>query len=252
LLGAIQGITEWFPVSSSGHLVIAQQLLGLGNLVIYDIVLHLGSVISIIIVLWKDIVAILKGLVHGDQETWVFVIKLAIASVPVGIFGILFDNVVESTFSQVWVVGIGWLITGTFLFMSRWPREKKQEFTYKRAMIVGLFEAISIFPGVSRSGSTTVGGLVQGIKHVEAGRFAFLLSIPAILGAFIFKIGAITLVTVEDLLPITISLIVTILLSVITLRLTMRILLAKKYDLFAFYCWIAGIVVLILYFAIGF
>lgn len=156
LLGIIQGVKEWFPLSSSGHLVIAQKLLGLGNLVIYDIVLHLASVISIFIVLGKNIVAIVKGVVYGDEATWNFVIKLIIATIPVGIVSGLFDKTIEETFSSLLIVGIGLLIIGTLIFSLRWPKEKVQDLTYKRAIIIELFEAVSIFPSVSRSGSTTV------------------------------------------------------------------------------------------------
>jgi undecaprenyl-diphosphatase len=246
ILGIIQGIAEWFPISSSGHLVIAQQLMGIEVPVFYDIVLHLGSVICILIVFRKDIIDIIKKAIHSDQETWKFLIQMLIATIPVAIVGVLFDQQIEATFSELWVVGVGLLITGVFLFISRWPIEKNKELSNKVAVIVGLFQAVSIFPGVSRSGSTTVGGLIQGIKPQESGRFAFLLSIPAILGSFIFKIHDLTLITSADILPLVLALIITIVLGVIILRLVMVILMANKYNKFMFYCWIVGILVLIL------
>ena len=185
LLGFIQGITEWLPISSSGHLVIFQTLLGVEETVILDLMLHVASLVVILVVFWRDLWGLVTGVLRKDPEMIRLVIQLILASIPIAIVGVLVEDIIDRAFGNLLGVGICLLITGTMLLLSRFPIQKDQSLTYKHAVIIGLFQAASVFPGISRSGSSIAGGLMQGVAPQQSGRFGFLLAIPTIVGAVV-------------------------------------------------------------------
>ena len=181
LLGIVQGFTEFLPVSSSGHLVLFQKIFGVGGpMLSFDIMLHLGSLVAVFIVFWKDILEILKK--PFQNITYM----LIAATIPAVIVGVLFNKQIEALFGGGIFLAIAFIITGFLLIYSdRITNTVKndKDITFKDAVIIGCVQAIAIAPGISRSGSTITAGLHQKLTREAAARFSFLLSIPAILGA---------------------------------------------------------------------
>jgi len=189
LLGILQGLTEWFPVSSSGHLVIAQQLLGLDVPVAYDIYLHLGTMLVLFIYFWKDIVLILRAVLQGKFSTphGMMGIYLVLGSLATLVVGLLFQDFFYSFFTDLRLVGWAFLFTGGLLFASRFVPARQGAVQWKSSLLIGLAQGIALIPGVSRSGATISLGMFAGVERTQVARFSFLLAIPAILGASLLQ-----------------------------------------------------------------
>lgn len=185
ILGVIQGITEFLPISSSGHLLIFEKLFGLQieTLRTFDVVVHLGTLAAILIYFRKDIWAILKGFFTGRDMKFGWYIILG--SIPAAVAGFLLNDIFDQVFRSILVVGTGMICVGVVFFVAeKWPKDKNKTVSaWRNAALIGLAQAIAIIPGVSRSGSTIAAGLFQGIKREESARFSFLLGAPAIFGA---------------------------------------------------------------------
>ena len=179
ILGLIQGITEWLPVSSSGHLVIFQHLFGLQIPVFFDVLLHVGTLAVVFVVFWRDILEIIKAILKLDfkSEYGRLFIFILLGSIPTALIGLIFHEILVSFFSNLLVVAIGLIITGTLLFFCERKLGKK-ELTEKDSLLIGLVQGLAIIPGISRSGSTIGTGLLLGIDRDKVTRFSFLLSIP--------------------------------------------------------------------------
>ncbi|MBS3818266.1 undecaprenyl-diphosphate phosphatase [bacterium] len=195
LLGIIQGLTEFFPVSSSGHLVLFQNLFGLKEPQLFaDVMLHLGTVLSLLVFLRKDLIQILAGLSrfcrnplkNASDPQVKLVFYLFLASIPTGLMGYFFSDFFESLFASLKTVGLALLVTGTFLFLTKFSKEKKRN-SWVHPFFIGILQGMAIVPGISRSGFTIGGALFLGWNRDQAARFSFLLSIPAILGASLFQ-----------------------------------------------------------------
>lgn len=185
VLGIIQGITEFLPISSSGHLLIFEKLFGLQieTLRTFDVAVHLGTLTAILIYFWKDIWTILKGFFTGRDMKFGWYIILG--SIPAGVAGFLLNDIFDQVFRSIFVVGIGMICVGLIFFAAeKWPKDKNKNVSiWWNAVLIGIAQAIAIIPGVSRSGSTIAAGLFQGIKREEAARFSFLLGSVSIFGA---------------------------------------------------------------------
>jgi len=244
LLGIVQGLTEWLPVSSSGHLVLAQRLMNLSVPVAYDVALHIGTVIPVFIIFRKDILRVLKGLLTLDRknENFKLGIFVLIASIITGAIGILFLKYFEMLFASTLAVGIGFIITGVFVFASKFFKgQKKIEF--KDSVLIGLAQGLAIAPGVSRSGLTISSGLIRKIDKRSVFTFSFLLSMFAIVGAQIVELRGFESSGVD--LP---SLIVGVLTSAVVgyaaIKILLKTILSEKFHWFAYYCFALGIIVL--------
>jgi undecaprenyl-diphosphatase len=190
ILALIQGITEFLPVSSSGHLALASELLHVPESgLAFDIILHLGTLVAVFVFYWKDITGMLCGIAKGERKSLLLTLTLVSATVPVALTGLFFSDQIEELFSNILFILIALAVTGTILFLSsRISSEKGSEVTFKQGLIVGIAQSIAILPGISRSGTTICAGLFAGLKREEAARFSFLLAIPAILGAAVKEI----------------------------------------------------------------
>jgi undecaprenyl-diphosphatase len=244
LLALVQGLTEWLPISSSGHLVVIQQLSGLDVPVAFDILLHLGTLASVIAYFWKDILAMLKALFtfNASNPDFRTILLLILGSIPAGLTALFFLDLLESFFANVLAVGVGFIITAIILLLSRLHRGKG-EISWSVALVMGLFEALALIPGVSRSGSTISSGLFCGAEKQKVFRFAFLLSIPAIIGA-----TAVEIVKTPSIVLDTSSLAATVVAAVvgyIAIRLAKRFVMSDRFYLFAIYCLAMGLVVII-------
>ena len=207
ILGVIQGLTEFLPVSSSGHLVLFQHLFGLKEAeFFFDISVHLGTLVAVFIFFRKDIYAIIysvlryckmifkTGSFSGANEDSDLRLALLIitGSIPTAIIGLLFHKIADQLFSSVLIAGAMLILTGIILFFTLFVRSSKKEsplFSIRNSLIIGISQGLAIMPGLSRSGTTIATGLFLGLNHETAARYSFLLSIPAILGASLLSFG---------------------------------------------------------------
>ena len=265
ILGIIQGLTEFLPVSSSGHLVIFQHLFGLKEPeLFFDICVHLGTLVAVIIFFWKEIEAIIISisrfvkLYFKKKVSFVYIFEdvdtklaflIVVGTIPTAILGLLFHKVADLLFSSVVIVGFMLLLTGALLFSTRWVKnvgESITHFSIKDALIIGLMQGIAIMPGISRSGSTIAIGLFLGLNRETAARYSFLLSIPAILGAALLSLMD---VSTNSAFPLTVSFIgafTSCIVGYSALRLLVYIVKQGRLHIFAPYCWLAGVIALML------
>lgn len=185
ILGIIQGLTEFLPVSSSGHLVLFQQIFGVEcDVLLFDTLLHVGTLFSVVIVLWSEIIKILKR--PFQKLTGM----LIVATIPAVAATLLFNDFVTESFEGTFL-GVGFLATAFVLLLSEliseYGRKKQADMTYPRALGVGCMQALAIMPGLSRSGSTMAGALMTGVSREDAANFSFLMSIPIILGSVVYQ-----------------------------------------------------------------
>ena len=189
VLGAVQGLTEFLPVSSSGHLVLLQKIFRISEpALFFDTMLHLGTLAAVFVVLWRDILAILRRLFQ-PLTAW-----LILATIPAVVFALAFKDHIEAAFESGKFLGCAFLVTAVLLTVSELlarragSLKKDGEMNWLDALIIGVLQAAAIVPGVSRSGATLSGALSRGLNRNFAARFSFLLSIPAILGALVLQV----------------------------------------------------------------
>jgi undecaprenyl-diphosphatase len=209
ILGIVQGLTEFLPVSSSGHLVILQQLFGLKEAeLFFDVCLHLGTLLAVMVVFRKEIKNIIAALMRlvsatGTPETILQKIEsdadlkmallLVIGSIPTAVLGFLFRSIADRMFASAFIVGLMLMVTGLLLWLTRRSTSRNtpcgaDRLTPANAFIIGIVQGLAIIPGISRSGSTISIGLLLGIQRETAARYSFLLSIPAIIGAALLSL----------------------------------------------------------------
>ena len=247
----IQGITEWLPISSSGHLVIAQEYLGLRLSVFFDVVLHLGSLLVVLAVFWRDVVKILKALVLVDirSEEGRLGLYVFLGALATFMIGLASKDLFEAFFHNLLAVGVAFIFTGSFYsFLYFFGRGKQSRpLDPLRAVLIGVAQGLALIPGVSRSGSTITTGLLLRVDRRTAFRFSFLLFIPAVLGALVATaVGTESpLVSDIDWGNLLLGLIVTVVVGYLSLRLLQRMVLGRRLYMFAFYCWALGIVLVL-------
>jgi undecaprenyl-diphosphatase len=247
ILGLIQGLTEWLPVSSSGHLVVAKELFNWQPPVLFYVLLHLGTLSVVVVFFRRDILGILQAILKRDFESeegrmGFFII---VGSVPTGVIGFVFLDLFEAFFDNLYIVGLSLLATGVLLFFSD-RKEGSKPVTYLDSFLVGIAQGLSIVPGISRSGVTIAAMLLRGVKREHAFMFSFLLSIPATLGASIVESGDLhLLVSGVDAAAVVVGVAASMVVGYLSLKAVQRILLKRKFHWFAPYCWAVGALVLI-------
>jgi undecaprenyl-diphosphatase len=240
ILSIIQGITEWFPVSSSGHLALMQQFFGFQNLS-YDVFLHFAGIFAVLFVFKREVLKLLSF----NKVSLKYIGLLILALIPAGFAGLLLSDWIENLFSNMTYLGIFFIISGLVVYSSKFSIERKSDISNKDAWFIGLLQALAILPGISRSGMTISAGLFKGISKRAAIRFSFLMSIPLILGASVLKTKDL-IVSNIDISILIISFIITFLVSLITIKLLIKIIKSDKFYLFGIYNILLGIVVLII------
>ncbi len=260
IMGIVQGLTEFLPVSSSGHLVLFGSILGIetDTGIVFEVMLHIGTLVSIVFVFYKDILQMITGffgmgldIIRGrglelkKSPHRVMVLMVIAASIPTGIMGILFNDFFEIAFSSVRVVSVTLMITGTLLYIAnkikpglKGPADMK----ISDALIVGVFQGLSITPGISRSGSTIFAGLTRGFTRELATRFSFIMSIPAILGAAVLELAKYyDRATFTDGLTISLAgMLAAAVAGTIAIRFLVEMLKKGKLHYFSYYCWLVG------------
>ena len=251
-LGILQGITEWLPISSSGHLVLFQHIFGGGNDVLYDIMVHGGTLLAVIVFFWKDFIMLiknffltlvdlpkLKGKAFSRDEDRRLTWFILLATLPIVFVGILLQDYSEEIFNSLLLVGISFIITGLWLLSTARLRGM-EDINFKRSIIIGIAQSVAIIPGISRSGSTIATGMLLGMDRKKAARFSFLLSIPTIGGAFIFKIMKTPLgdvITTPNIVGFLTSFVV----GILTIKFLLYVIKKGKFYAFALYLIPLGI-----------
>ena len=261
IIGIVQGLTEFLPVSSSAHLVFVQNLLGVESSLAFDTFLHLGSLIAVLWFFRYDIYKMLKSwwLSIGDilqgrfregfyddpykRLAWYVIM----ATIPVGIVGLLFEDSVDALFSgALYVPAFFLFVTGTILYLSqRMPSGNinYNNITKKEALFMGLGQACAILPGLSRSGTTIAAGLTIGLDKEFAAKFSFILSIPAILGAFLLQAKDIGSAMDVNFLPVILGFIASIIAGYMAIKWMLDLVQNRNLDIFSYYCWLMGLIV---------
>lgn len=261
IIGIVQGLTEFLPVSSSAHLVFIQNILGVESSLAFDVFLHLGTLIAVLWFFRWDIVKMLKSwwLSIGDilqgrfwsgfkedpykRLAWYVIL----ATIPVAIVGVLFEDAIDSLFAgALYVPAFFLFVTGTILYLSQRMASGNvnlNNISEKEALWMGLGQACAILPGLSRSGTTIAAGLTAGLEKEFAAKFSFILSIPAIFGAFVFKLKDIGSAMDVNFLPVFLGFIAAIIAGYIAIKWMLDLIQNKSLDIFAYYCWAVGIIV---------
>ena len=256
LLGILQGITEWLPISSSGHLAIFQfYFVEEEPPILFDIILHLGSLLVILYIMRDEVRQMLVtfpkflanyqnfGNLKGDER---LIGMIIMASIPTAIIGFTFEKteLIDDFYSKMHLVGGCLVFTGLIVWLSKDYDGKKQidNFPIKNALLVGFFQGLAILPGVSRSGSTIAISKMMGMNPVRAARFSFLLFIPAIAGATLLKIGDIDETVSEvGILPLILGFLTSAIVSYFSINLLLELIKKQRFHYFTPYCLILGI-----------
>ena len=242
ILGIIQGITEFLPISSSGHLVLGQELLGVnmpGN--VFEVVTHIGTLLSVIFVFWKELAAILRSIQSLDTQR--YIVYLLIGTLQAVIVGLGGKDIISSLFDSIYLVAGALIFTGIVLLGTQKLREKRERLNGKKGIVIGMAQALAIIPGISRSGLTISTSLALGLPGKEAAKFSFLLAIPAISGA--------GLLTALDMEPGTFSIplpqlsaafVSSFTVGYISLKWLLGLLESGKFHRFGYYCITVGLI----------
>ncbi len=251
ILGLVQGLTEFLPVSSSGHLVIFRELLGAEapSDLVFEITVHVATALATIVVFRKQILDLLQGLFKFkyNQQTD-FIAKLVVSMIPVAIVGFFFKDKVEELFSSLLVVGCALMVTALLLFLSDRVKARKEgkEITFGQALVMGLGQAVAVIPGLSRSGTTISAGLLSGASRNKVAEFSFLMVLVPILGeAFLDLVGGDLATSSISIAPLLLGFLAAFFSGLFACK--AMIALVKKAGLkwFALYCAIVGLIVII-------
>ena len=245
LLGLVQGLSEFLPISSSGHLVLGQALLGVqtGDIT-FEVLVHFGTLLAVVTALWGRVRDLIVGCLRGEKTAWRMAGMLALGSVPAAAVGLGFKDSVETAFASPAAASAWLLVTGAVLFTTRFARDRKQEIGVLETVLIGIAQAFAVLPGVSRSGMTISTGLWRGVGGREAAEFSFLLSLPVILGATMVKAGELAAQPPgwESIAPLLTGTLVAYLSGVIAIRWLLYLMRGRRLDRFAYYCWAVGLV----------
>ncbi len=248
-LGALQGLTEFLPISSSGHLAITQHFMtGFRQPgVLFDVLLHVGTMFAVIIYFRREIMLLLYSPFQNGEEARIYrrlLLLLMIGTVPTAVIGLAFRDFFEGLFHNITVVSLMLLVTGCLLFLSeRFRRGGRgdENLTYSDALVVGTVQACAIIPGISRSGSTIAALLFRGVDGETAARFSFLLALPAIFGAAVLHLGDLGAVTAADIPIYLAGMSVALFLGLVSIHFLMAVIRRRRLIFFALYCWAVGL-----------
>lgn len=282
ILGLIQGLAEFLPISSSGHLAILKEILNVDAGIVYDVMLHLGTLLAIFVAFWKDITKLfVEGIMiirdffvnvfrffgnlgkkKGEGSDYVkivgtpyrkFVMLIIVSTIPTGILGIVLKDIVETAASSLVVVGICLIVTAVLLQISdrcNAGKKRPRQIKYSEAGIVGVVQGLATLPGISRSGSTITACLLCGFDRNFAIKYSFIMSIPAVLGAVVLELGEFVKmsITQTELVNYGIGTAIAAVVGYICIKTMLVVVRGKKLKGFSFYCFIAGLFAIIYYF----
>jgi len=240
LLGVLQGVTEWLPISSSGHLVLMQQFMRVDVPIFFNIFLHLGTLLAVLAVYARDVRMMVSAVFRLDFKCehgrlFVFIV---LASIPTAVIGLGFHDFFSSLFSSATAVGVALIATGIILFMTR-GKSGVGELNEKNSVIVGVAQGLAIIPGVSRSGATISAGMLLGLNRDKVARFSLLLSIPAIIGASILEPLLSDAGSVATQ-PLIVGFLASAVVGYVSIKILLKVLSQGSFHKFAYYCWLVG------------
>lgn len=259
ILGVVQGLTEFLPVSSSGHLAVWSALLKANSTVAFDVALHVGSLVALFIFFWHDVVGLFRGFIatfrgnlsREDQRKRNMFWLIIAAIIPSGIAGALLSKKIEAAFGSLYIVGAMFIVTAVLLFLQHFSSTTRtvREIGWKDALAIGIGQVFALLPGLSRSGTTMSVGVYRGLKQEDAAHFSFLMAIPTIAGAAIFelkdlvKAGAASGMAVDIATGVVISTIT----SLLAIGLLLKVARKGKMQWFAVYCVLMGVATIALH-----
>lgn len=261
ILGLVQGLAEFLPISSSGHLALLQNIFGVqgDQVLFFTVLLHVGTLISVFIIYWRDICELIvelfltikdlctgKGLRLAERPVRKLGVMIIVATIPTALIGLLFNDIFNGLYLSLLAIGIGFLITGVLMFLAeRMGSAHKgiEKMNFRNAVFIGVLQGIAIYPGISRSGSTLVGGLTTGLERTFAVKFAFLISIPSILGSVVLELPDAIKEGIDPQLvgPILAGMAVAAVSGFIAIKTMIQIVSKKKLSYFSYYVWALGI-----------
>ena len=249
VLGILQGVTEFLPVSSSGHLVLFQQIFGIeADCLFFDIVVHIGTLVAVLVVFRKSVLEILKHPFCEKSQ------KLVFATIPTVIVALLFKDFFKSSFSGN-LLFVGFAVTSIMMFVADYSCKHNYQYkslSFGGAIVMGIFQGFAILPGISRSGSTMTSALVQGTRRNESAEFSFLMSIPAIFGSLVFElfdVGSVPL----NISPLTmvIGFVFSMVSGYFAIRLMLKVIKKAKFAWFGVYLLLLSVVLILNQFVFG-
>lgn len=265
ILGLVQGLAEFLPISSSGHLALLQQWFDIdeNKVLLFAVLLHVGTLISVFIVYWKDIWELIvelcltikdlltgKGLRLEERPVRKLGVMIIVATIPTAIIGILFNDLFDKLYTSVLPIGIGLIITGFLLVLAERTGNSNRgidKMNFRNALFIGTVQGIAICPGISRSGSTLFGSLICNLDRKFAVKFVFLISIPSILGSAIMETPEATKAGFDmaQLGPVLVGMAVAAVSGLIAIKTMIKIVSDKKLSYFSYYVWALGAAVVI-------
>lgn len=260
LLGLVQGVAEWLPVSSSGHLVLLQEFLGLEVPIFFDLVLHVATALVVIMVFRKDVLDIFRSLARTfrlrrrglsfreialSEKSSVLAWFILLGSIPIAILGFAFHDSIRLLFSDLTTVGAGLLVTGILLAFTVLSKRRKEFMRNSDALSIGIAQGISLIPGLSRSGFTISVGMLRGIDRELAARYSFLLSVPAVLGAAAFELIEVISGQISvDLVLLAVAFFSSIVFGYLSIKTLWYIVKNARLHYFSVYCIVVGFAIL--------
>jgi len=249
ILGLVQGLTEFLPVSSSGHLVLTQELMGVEDGgITFEVLMHFATLVSVLIyfrrILWQLFLSILPPFKPELAEDRKMIGYLAIGTLPAVVVGLAFKETFEGVYENPQAVSLLLLVTGTILFLPRWlARRGDSSVKLPSALAMGIGQALAIFPGISRSGSTIVAGMLAKTRSSDAAEFSFLLAIPAIAGAAVLELKDMLEegIAREELINYSAGGLVAFVSGLLAIYTVLAAVRRGKFEWFAYYCYAAGI-----------
>jgi len=246
ILGIVQGLGEFLPISSSAHLVLVPWLFGWEDPgLTFDVALHMGTLFAVVLYFWKDWVKLFKAALRpGASDDKRIFWYLVVATIPGGLFGLALEKKAETVFRSPLLIGIMMIVMGTILYLADKKREIRtmHSMTLKEAIWIGLSQALSIIPGVSRSGSTMTTARFFNLTREEAARFSFLMSTPIILGAGVLKLRHLTMASIN--LPFSVGVISSFVVGISSISFLLRYLKTSNFGLFVGYRFVIGVIVI--------
>lgn len=265
ILGLVQGLAEFLPISSSGHLALLQQFFGIeeDKVLVFAVLLHVGTLISVFIVYWRDIWELIielgltirdlctgRGLRLKERPVRKLGVMIIVGTIPTGIMGICFNDFFNSLYNSVIPIGVGLIITGFMLVIAErigHANRGIEQMNYRNALFIGFVQGIAITPGISRSGSTLFGSLLCNLDRRFAVKFVFLLSIPSILGSAVMEApeAFASGVDMAQLGPILVGMAVAAVSGLVAIKTMIKIVSNKKLSYFSYYVWMLGAAVVL-------
>jgi len=252
VLGIVQGLTEFLPVSSSGHLELTKAILGDNSVpeesLLMTVVLHAATALSTIVIFRKDIIELLSGLFQfKNNEQFQYSLKIVISMVPAALVGILFEDEIEQLFGgQILLVGVMLLVTGTLLFLADRAKNTSKSVSTSNAVLIGISQAIAILPGISRSGATISTSVLLGVDRQKAARFSFLMVVPLILGKMVKDLASGDLMASQTETSLLVAgFIAAFIAGLIACQWMIGLVKKSQLKYFSYYCYVVGIAAII-------